>query len=195
MKLAKILLLDLNPATSLGDALRDILESRADRDGFEFTHSRGGDSGPGPAALSKPLLSTNPGLIFLVPPEVPHGETRELFRSLECECLKAPVVVVSDTGGTEEMFEWLRLGAADFITLPLKTDAERAAGSFLARWLGFAPRTEVFVSEYGCRCPLVRGERGEEAAAALRRAARFLEQSGAFYAQSAGESAVRALIV
>ena len=122
MKPVKILLLDLNPATSSGDALRDILESRADRDGFELTHSRSGDSGPGPAELSKLLSSDRPDVIFLVPPEVPHGEARELFRSLECECLTAPVIVVSDTGGADEMFEWLRLGAADFITLPLKAD-------------------------------------------------------------------------
>ena len=74
-------------------------------------------------------------------------------------------------------------------------DAERAAASFLSRWLGFTPRAEVFVSEYGCRRPLVRDERGEKAAAALRRASLFLEQSGALYAQPAGDGVSSALVV
>ena len=37
-------------------------------------------------------------------------------------------------------------------------DVERAANSFLSRLLGFVPQSETFVSEYGCRCPLVRDE-------------------------------------
>ena len=74
-------------------------------------------------------------------------------------------------------------------------DAGRAAESFLSRWLGFAPRAEVFVSEYGRRCPLVRDERGEDAAAALRRAALFLEQSGTFHAQPTSDGAPSALVV
>ena len=74
-------------------------------------------------------------------------------------------------------------------------DAERAPGSFLSRWLAFTPRAEVFVSEYGCRCPLVRDERAEESAAALRRAARFLEQPGALYALPPEDGVRRALVV
>jgi len=72
-------------------------------------------------------------------------------------------------------------------------DAERARASFLSRWLGFEPRADVFASEYGRRCPLVRDERAEESAAALRRAARFLEQSGALYAQAPAGGARHAL--
>lgn len=74
-------------------------------------------------------------------------------------------------------------------------DAERAATSFLSRWLGFTPRPEVFVSEYGHRCPLVRDERAGEAAAALRRAALFLERSEALYAQPTPDSAPSTLVV
>ena len=124
MKPAKILLLDLYPAASSGDALRDILESRAGRDDIELTQevSRSGDGGPSPAELSQLISSSRPDVIFFVPPGGPHGEARELFRSLACECLTAPVMVVSETGGSDEMFEWLRLGAADFITAPLNAD-------------------------------------------------------------------------
>jgi hypothetical protein len=58
-------------------------------------------------------------------------------------------------------------------------DAERAPTSFLSRLLGFKPKADIFVSEYGCRCPLVRDERAAESAQALLLAEQFLEQSGA----------------
>ena len=38
-------------------------------------------------------------------------------------------------------------------------DVERASNSFLTHLLGFTQLTDTFVSEYGCRCPLVRHER------------------------------------
>ena len=55
-------------------------------------------------------------------------------------------------------------------------DAGKAAGSFLARHLGFTLLPQTFVSEYGCRCPLVRDERTHEAARALRAAELYLER-------------------
>ena len=60
-------------------------------------------------------------------------------------------------------------------------DAERAPTSFLSRLLGFKPKADIFVSEYGSRCPLVRDERAEEAARALRLAEQFVKQSGTLY--------------
>ncbi len=125
MKPARILLIDLNPAAGSSDALRDILESGHGRDDIELTRevSGGGEGGRSPAALLELIFANRPDVVFLVSPEGPHGEARELFRSLECGCLTAPVVVVSGAGGGgDEVFEWLRLGAADFITAPLKAD-------------------------------------------------------------------------
>ena len=61
-------------------------------------------------------------------------------------------------------------------------DAERAPTSFLTRLLGFTPKADTFVSEYGRRCPLVRDERAEEAAQILRLAEQLLKRSGALYA-------------
>jgi hypothetical protein len=54
-------------------------------------------------------------------------------------------------------------------------DVEKAAGSFLARQLGFTLLPQTFVSEYGCRCPLVRHERTPEATRAIRQAELYLE--------------------
>lgn len=49
-------------------------------------------------------------------------------------------------------------------------DVEKAANSFLSRQLGFTLLPQTFVSEYGCRCPLVRNERSQEAKRAIRQA-------------------------
>jgi DNA-binding NtrC family response regulator len=124
MKPAKILLLDFNLTASTSIALRDILESRPGQDDIELTQEviGSGDDGPRPAKLLKLISSNNPDVIFLILSEGLLGETRELFRSLECECLTAPVIVVSETGGADEMFEWLQLGASDFITAPPKAN-------------------------------------------------------------------------
>src|SRR5260370_31782370 len=55
-------------------------------------------------------------------------------------------------------------------------DVERAANSFLSRLLGFTPMPETFVSDHGCRCPLVRDERTVRAARIIRKAESYLGQ-------------------
>jgi GNAT superfamily N-acetyltransferase len=72
-------------------------------------------------------------------------------------------------------------------------NAERAPTSFLARLLGFSPKADIFTSEYGRRCPLVRDERAAEAAEAIRRAEQLLRQSGALYALAPPNGAGHAL--
>jgi hypothetical protein len=75
-------------------------------------------------------------------------------------------------------------------------DVERAANSFLSRLLGFDPLSQKFVSEYGCRCPLVRNERTPEAERFIGQAQLYLEQFDGFYAparvsQACGASGVQ----
>ena len=55
-------------------------------------------------------------------------------------------------------------------------DVEKAAHSFLSRQLGFTRLPQTFVSEYGCRCPLVRNEHSHEAAHAIRKAESYLKR-------------------
>ena len=54
-------------------------------------------------------------------------------------------------------------------------DIEKAPNSFLSQ-LGFTMFPQTFVSEYGCRCPLVRHERTHEAARAIRQAEVYLKK-------------------
>ncbi len=154
MKPAKILLLDLNPAASSSGTLRDILDSCPGRGDLELTQEiiRGGHGGPVPAELSRLIPADRPDVIFLIPSEGPHGETRELFRSLECECQTAPVIVVSETGGADEMFEWLKLGAADFITTPLKAnDVLPRVWQFLEQGARRESQTRTLKEQLGTR--------------------------------------------
>ena len=55
-------------------------------------------------------------------------------------------------------------------------DVEKAARSFLSQQLGFTFLPQTFVSEYGCRCPLVRNERTPEAKRTIRKAELHLKQ-------------------
>ena len=55
-------------------------------------------------------------------------------------------------------------------------EVEKAANSFLSRQLGFGLLPQTFVSEYGCRCPVVRNERTHEAARAIRTAESYLKR-------------------
>jgi len=54
-------------------------------------------------------------------------------------------------------------------------DVEKAAKSFLSRQLGFTLLPQTFVSEYGCRCPLVRNERTPQSQRFIRNARTYLE--------------------
>ena len=55
-------------------------------------------------------------------------------------------------------------------------DVGKAANSFLSQQLGFTLLPQTFVSEYGCRCPLVRNERTHEAKQIIRKAELHLRQ-------------------
>lgn len=72
-------------------------------------------------------------------------------------------------------------------------DVERAANSFLVNQLGFNALPQTFVSEYGCRCPLVRNERAQESVRCIGVAQLYLEQHRNFYALENAPSVVRAV--
>ncbi len=55
-------------------------------------------------------------------------------------------------------------------------DVQRAANSFLSRQLGFTLLPQTFVSEYGCRSPLVRDERTSRSRRIIQEASLYLDQ-------------------
>lgn len=57
-------------------------------------------------------------------------------------------------------------------------DVEKAEHSFLSRQLGFTLLPQAFVSEYGCRSPLVRDEHSPRAEVVISDAQLYLEELG-----------------
>src|ERR1051326_8466023 len=122
MKPARILLLDLNSTANSCSALRAILESCPKPDSIELRQEvvAADIATLRPDELLEVLSSSQPGVIILVPPEGLLRQTRALFQSMRQEGLTAPLIIVTETGEADEMFEWLKLGAADFVNTPLK---------------------------------------------------------------------------
>lgn len=120
MKPARILILNLNPSDCLGDDLRSILQSQ-----FEVEEVK--ISGPDFEAtkashkLAKVVSRPDFSVIFVVQSADRLKHTRHLFLSPEVEIPAIPLLVVVDEADPNEMIEWIKQLAADFITKPLKT--------------------------------------------------------------------------
>jgi two-component system response regulator GlrR len=113
-------LLDLNSAADSGSVLRDIIESHFGPGGIELRREVVSDGDTfRHGELLEIIFSSRPDVIILIPSGGLLDQTRQLLQSIRRECLTAPVVVVSETG---EMFEWLKLGATDFIHAPFKAE-------------------------------------------------------------------------
>ncbi|MDX2039653.1 MAG: sigma-54 dependent transcriptional regulator [Acidobacteriota bacterium] len=124
MKNTNILLLDPNPTCELSGALGKILESSAST---EFNLQReslsdysGQDSSGSTGLLSGVVSRIKPAVIFMVSPTGFLRQAKSLFQSFKREKPDPPVVVVSDVNEPGQMYEMLKLGAADYITSPLK---------------------------------------------------------------------------
>ena len=121
MKKAKIFLLDLNPATNVGCTLRGILESCPDL-GLHFQEESSKDSISDfcGGELSSLIARCRPDLMFLVLSSCLLNKAEGLFQSVKNGFSELPIIVAVDACKPDEMFSLLKLGAADFITPPLK---------------------------------------------------------------------------
>jgi two-component system response regulator GlrR len=122
MGLPKILLLNLSPTANLVAELRGILESSFELEEvrFEQEPDAGCELANCGGNLSRVISRYNPALIFLVQAASLLDQTRQLFQSIKGELSPIPVIIVVETCEPDEMFAWLELVAADFITQPLK---------------------------------------------------------------------------
>jgi two-component system, NtrC family, response regulator GlrR len=120
-KATNVLVLDVNPASNLGVALRTILESSQQNEiRFQLESMPGGDPRGYAESVWPDLVARfRPAVSFLVSSRDALGPLRSLFQSLRREQLEHPMVVVSDADAPDEMFNLIKLGAADFITPPL----------------------------------------------------------------------------
>jgi DNA-binding NtrC family response regulator len=121
MKEAKILLLDLNPAGGLGSTIATILKSSLEP-GMELQHESIGvfESVLCEGDLSSIISRISPDVIFLVLSPSHLKQTGALFQSMGRESSELPIIVVIEECKPDEMLGLIKLGAADFITPPLK---------------------------------------------------------------------------
>ncbi len=121
MKPTNLLLLNLNSSGELSGALRGIIESARNSDlRLQQETIDGNDPLSRVESVLPELVSrSNPAVIFLVSSWNRLKQAKSLFPSLRRSPPEPPVVVVSDTDAPDEMFEMIKLGAADFITSPL----------------------------------------------------------------------------
>jgi len=121
MKPTNVLLLNLNSPCEISKSLRGIIESsqnldlRLQQETIESNNLLSRSE----SALPELVSRANPAVIFLVSSWNYLKRAQSLFPSLRSSPPSPPVVVVSDTEEPDEMFEMIKLGAADFITTPL----------------------------------------------------------------------------
>jgi DNA-binding response OmpR family regulator len=117
-----VLLLNLNSSRELSDSLRGIIESTEDA-GLRL-HLETIDNAPQPSraegALFEMISRFRPAVIFLVSSWNYLKQAGSIFSSLRHSAPEPPVVVVSDAAEPDDMLEMIKLGAADFVTPPLK---------------------------------------------------------------------------
>lgn len=123
MKLAKVLILNLDPSDCLADDLRSIVQSQFAVEEVRICGRIGPDSPEAECSqkLAQAVSHTAFSVIFVVQSADRLKQTRRLFLSPEIEMPAIPLLVVVDEADPDEMIEWIRQLAADFITKPLKT--------------------------------------------------------------------------
>ena len=121
MKEAKIFLLDLNPSSKVGSVLGEILSSFPNL-GVQLKHESQKESKSAHCVgeLCSLLSGCNSDLIFVVLSPSHLAQGRALFQSISREGMELPIIVVPEACEPDDMLSLLKLGAADFITPPLK---------------------------------------------------------------------------
>jgi two-component system, NtrC family, response regulator GlrR len=120
MKPAKILILNFNPSDCLADDLRSIVQSQ-----FQVEEVKINEKLPDSAStecgkkLDQLISRSDFSVVFVVQSADQLKHTRRLFLS-GVQIPATPLLVVVDEAEPDEMIEWIRQLAADFITKPLK---------------------------------------------------------------------------
>ncbi len=120
MKQGKILLLDIYPTSNLCQMLQGVLESSGSLNAQLHHESLKIDvSNLLTKELFKTVANFNTDMIILISSHTLFHHTGTLLQSMRMEFKKIPILLVMDECPPEEVFDLLKLGATDFITLPL----------------------------------------------------------------------------
>ena len=121
MKPAKILLLDLNSADDLSNTLLAAFESPHTCNGIQFRHEkvRASNVTFRETDLPATISCFQPDIILLASPPSLMEQAKTFFQSMGRASVEVPVVLLAEANEADDALDWLKLGAADFITAPL----------------------------------------------------------------------------
>lgn len=121
-----------------GVALWKEIQSRLSESGFRVKAVRDGKSG-------LKVLEEEEFDVVLMNAEFPHTKAGDILRAAKSICPFSEVIVLAQDGGMKAAFDFMRMGAYDYITRPLEIDkivsiAQRALEEALRtktrRWVG-----------------------------------------------------------
>jgi len=87
--------------------------------GYSSDESLDGKRFPKTCSLSKLMTVSNPAIAFLVSAREP-AQAKQLLALIKRELPLIPLLVLVEAVTPDEMLDWLRLGAADFLITPLR---------------------------------------------------------------------------
>ena len=121
MKETHIFLIDLNPSTHTGYALREILESSSDLAAqVQYESFAGSGYIHNDKELADSIAGRQFDLIILVLPPCNLKQAEELIQFARKQYSMLPILFIAEKGKPDEMFSLLEMGATDFITPPLE---------------------------------------------------------------------------
>jgi DNA-binding NtrC family response regulator len=123
MNQPSILILDLNTASNLGETLQRILDisGRVKIYRCHQAQGQGNSAAGGDGDWASVIARCRPDLCFFVFSPALFNQAELLFRRLKDALNGSPTIAVTEAGEPDEILELLKIGVADFITLPLKT--------------------------------------------------------------------------
>jgi DNA-binding NtrC family response regulator len=121
MKESNIVLIDLNPSTNVGCALREIIESCSRLNAYvQYESSGDSKSVPCDRELANTIARCQLDLIIFILSPGNLKQAGGLIQSVRKKLSVLPILFIAEKCKPDEMFSLLKLGATDFITPPLK---------------------------------------------------------------------------
>jgi DNA-binding NtrC family response regulator len=121
MKEANIVLIDLNPSTKVGSALREIIESCPKLNAcIQYEPSGDSETVSCDRELANTIAHCQLDLIILILSHCNLKHAENLIQTVRKKFSELPIIVAAEKCKPDEMFSLLKLGAVDFITPPLK---------------------------------------------------------------------------
>ena len=120
IKSERVLLLNLGLSDKVPTTLAEILSPYFRLEAIDFDLGCGDQVSLIDHTLAGLILRHKPAMIFLATAANLKTQTRHLLELVRKDFSAIPAMVLTEVDDPDEMLAWLKLGAADFLTLPLR---------------------------------------------------------------------------